>query len=165
MFRTLLFLSLIFSLKAQDSCTLFENTYISWNLGTDFVTFTFGKLPNQYWIAMGLNSNLTQTMQGANIYLFNGTSLNEYYGIGLEKPVFVKSLDFELVSDDPFWEKHISFQLPRNMSVFTDGMHRLLLAYNTEKEPISEVDFEKHTRAFYKDVNFLNMGMIMVCFV
>src|SRR5690606_13487334 len=135
-----LFLTPIFALSG---CVFFENSRVEWIVHNNTIQFYIGKQWDAKWIAIGFN-NVTHTMPGASIYLFNGSELWEMLGSDFSRPLFLKNVSFDSYSVGDSYEQFITFHVPINGTVFSfkNENQNFLLAMNTEKVANSPFDFE-----------------------
>jgi hypothetical protein len=152
----LLALSILISAQQAQNCLFVDDVSFGWTLTNDTISLSLGKWDYMKWVAVGFNNN-NATMQGATIFMFYENKLFEYYSSDFDKPTPIREIKF---NEEPI-EKHIgdrqiSFQIALNSTTFRflDQTQRLLVAYNTHSVPKSEFEFEKHTFAVAKDLNF-----------
>src|SRR5690606_41843680 len=130
LFRSMIFprvLVILISVPlALSSCLYFDNHYVEWHIENDSLTFTLGKGFDVQWMAIGFN-HISQTMQGASIFLYAQNRVYEYLSLSFERPQLIRSIDFNETTGDEFYEKHIQFKIPLNGSFEFKNQEQKLL--------------------------------------
>lgn len=162
----LVFLGVPFILTQQQQqrkgCTIFSNTPVEWEVkeGSSNMTIHIFEYPGTQWVAIGFN-NKTQkeVMDGAIIFMYFEDELNEYRGIGNDKPVWVRKLEHTNSHPrNPLSANKVTFEVPLEGQIWNrDEEIYLLFAENTHRKPNSATDFEQHTYAAKKLINFVNV--------